>query len=316
MHSVPCSKPERPVEAQTTATVLMIRPARFGANPETAASNAFQRERASGGPEVLARARKEFDGLADELRAAGVEVIVIEDTAAPEKPDAVFPNNWVSFHAGGTVVLYPLLAPSRRGEVRLEVLDELERRGAFTRRRLVDLRHGEPGGFLEGTGSLVLDRAARVAYACLSPRTSPEMLARFGRELGYEVVAFRAFDARGTPIYHTNVMMSVGRRVAAVCLEAIRDPGERGAVAGRLEASGHELVPLSLAQVDEFAGNLLELRSRSGQALYVLSRRARRALRPEQVAVLERHGRLVAAELDTIETHGGGSARCMLAEVF
>jgi hypothetical protein len=295
----------------------MVRPARFGANPETAASNAFQRAPASGGPEILARARAEFDALVRVLRANGVEVVVVDDTVEPEKPDAVFPNNWVSFHAGGTVVLYPLLAPSRRREVRLDVLDELGRRGVFARRRLVDLRRrDEREGFLEGTGSLVLDRVARAAYACLSPRTSREMLARFERELGHAIIAFEAFDARGVAIYHTNVMMAVGTSVAVVCLDAIRDPADRREVRGRLEASGHELVPLALAQIDEFAGNLLELRSREGEALFVLSERARRALRRDQFDALQRHGRLVSAELDTIETHGGGSARCMIAEVF
>jgi len=317
MDRVSSRTPERATEPQTTSTVMMIRPAGFGANPETAASNAFQRASNSGSVEVLARARREFDALVAALRANGVEVVVVEDTLEPEKPDAVFPNNWVTFHAGGTAVLYPLLAPSRRREARLEVLEELERRGVFTRRRLVDLRQrDESDGFLEGTGSLVLDRVARVAYACLSPRTSPEMLARFGLELEYEVVAFRGFDARGVAIYHTNVMMAVGTAVAVACLEAIRGPAERRAVEESLEASGHELVPLTLAQIDEFAGNLLELRARSGEALFVLSARARRALRPDQVEVLERHGRLVSAELHTIETHGGGSARCMIAEVF
>ncbi len=317
MRRVSNPEPERTAETQTTSTVLMIRPARFGANPETAATNAFQRGRTLAEPEVLTRARREFDGLVAVLRVNGVEVFVVEDTLEPEKPDAVFPNNWVSFHAGGTAVLYPLLAPSRRREVRMEVLEELEQRGAFVRRHLVDLRQdGKTESFLEGTGSLVLDRVARVAYACLSPRTSREMLARFGLELGYEPVPFQAFDARGVAIYHTNVMMSVGSSVAVACLESIRDRAERMAVEQRLLANGHELVPITLAQADEFAGNLLELRALSGAPLFVLSERARRALRPDQVSVLERHGRIVSADLATIETHGGGSARCMLAEVF
>lgn len=317
MERVSNTTPERIAQPQTTSSVLMIRPARFGANPETAATNAFQQGRALCGPEVLTRARREFDGLVAALRTSGVEVSVIDDTAEPEKPDAVFPNNWVSFHADGTAVLYPLLAPSRRKEVRLEVLEELERRGAFVRRRTIDLRQGEEtGSFLEGTGSLVLDHVARVAYACLSPRTSCAMLARFERELEYEAIAFHAFDARGVAVYHTNVMMSVGSSVAVVCLESIRDGAERMAVGRRLEASGHELLPITLAQVDEFAGNLLELGSRSDGALFVLSQRARRALRPDQVGALELHGRIVSADLDTIETHGGGSARCMIAEVF
>lgn len=301
-------------ELQTTSCVLMIRPARFGANPETAATNAFQRGGA-GDAAVLARARLEFDGLVAALRAHEVEVVVVEDTPEPPKPDAVFPNNWVSFHEDGTVVLYPMLAPSRRVEVRPEVLVELERRFGG-RRRLLDLRAGSGADFLEGTGSLVLDRVSRVAYACLSPRTSRTLLARFCAELGYRAVAFHAADARGLPIYHTNVMMSVGTRFAVVCLESIGDSEERLAVVRELARSGHELVTITQAQLDEFAGNVLELRAPNGAALLVLSARARRAFRPEQLAVLERHARLVSFELSTIEEHGGGSARCMLAEVF
>ncbi len=302
-------------EVQTTATVLMVRPARFGANPETAATNAFQR----GGPGdagTLARARREFDGLAAVLRANGVEVRVVEDTLEPPKPDALFPNNWLSFHADGTVVLYPMLAPSRRAEVRPEILGELGRAGFPAPRRVLDLRAGAEADFLEGTGSLVLDRAARVAYACLSPRTARALVERFCAELEYRPVCFRAADARGLPIYHTNVMMSVGTRFAVVCLEALGDSEERLALVQSLAQSGHELVPIKLSQMDEFAGNVLELRARTGEALIVLSARARAALRPEQLAVLERHARLVSADLATIEEHGGGSARCMLAEVF
>jgi hypothetical protein len=302
---------------QSTARVLMIRPAAFGPNAETAATNVFQGRRAGSAAEVLAAARAEFQALVGALRAAGVEVFVVEDTPVPPKPDALFPNNWVSFHPGGRVVLYPLLAPSRRSEVRPEVLAELERRGAIGRARVLDLRaEAADGCFLEGTGSLVLDRIARVAYACLSPRTSRELLARFSRELDFEPVAFHAFDGRGTPIYHTNVMMSVGTEVAVVALESIQDRAERESVVARLAASGRELVPLTLAQVESFAGNLLELRAQSGEALFVLSARARTALRREQLAVLERHGRLVPVDVETIETCGGGSVRCMIAELF
>lgn len=305
-----------PTEPQTSSTVLMIRPARFGTNAETAATNAFQRDAVGDAATVLARARGEFDGLVVALRASGVDVLVVEDSPEPAKPDAVFPNNWISFHADGTVVLYPLLAPSRRAEVRPEVLGELERCGLGPPRRVLDLRTEAGAEFLEGTGSLVLDRAARVAYACLSPRTSARLLARFGTALGYRTRAFHATDARGVAIYHTNVMMSVGTRFALVCLDALGDAHERAELAAELVATGKELVPLTLDQLDEFAGNVLELRARSGEALLVLSARARRALRPDQLAILGRHARLVSADLTTIESHGGGSARCMLAEVF
>jgi hypothetical protein len=303
------------IEAQTSSRVLLVRPARFWANPETAATNAFQRPGVLASDELLARARREFDGLVATLRAHDVDVWVVEDTPVPAKPDAIFPNNWISFHADGTVVLYPLLAPSRRAEVRPELVDELVARGLPAPRRVLDLRAGAGAEVLEGTGSLVLDRVASVAYACLSPRTSPGLLGRFARELGYRVLAFHATDARGLPIYHTNVMMAVGTRCALACLEAIDDARERAEVEREL-ARTHEVVPLTRAQLDDFAGNALELRTRSGEPLWALSARARGALWPEQRAALERGARLVSAELGTIEHHGGGSARCMLAEVF
>jgi hypothetical protein len=293
----------------------MVRPAAFGANPETAATNAFQRGAVGSADELLARARGEFDALVAALRAHGVEVLVLEDSPMPPKPDAVFPNNWVSFHTDGRVVLYPMLVPSRRAEVHEGLLNELERLGVG-RRWLLDLRGEARGEALEGTGSLVLDRASRVAYACRSPRTSERLLARFCAEFGHDALAFDATDARGTPIYHTNVMMAVGETFAIVCAEAIRDAGERANVLERLRSSGHELVAITLAQMDEFAGNALALRSDRGQPLLVMSARARRALRSAQSSVLERHARLVTAELETIEACGGGSARCMLAEVF
>lgn len=303
-------------EPQTTDRVLMIRPAVFGANPETAATNAFQRGAEGSAAELLARARAEFDGLVAALRKHGVEVLVLEDSAEPPKPDAVFPNNWVTFHSDGRVVLYPMLVPSRRAEVRAGLLDELARLGLRGTRRLLDLRGEARGEALEGTGSLVLDRVQRVAYACRSPRTSERLLARFCAELGYEALAFDAVDARGTAIYHTNVMMALGEGFALLCAEAIPDAEERRRVVARLAASGHEVVAITLGQMEEFAGNALALRARGGERLLVLSARARRALRGEQVAALERHATLVTAELATIEACGGGSARCMIAEVF
>ena len=294
----------------------MIRPARFGANPETAASNAFQRARTRGGPELLERALSEFDGLVDALQANGVEVVVVDDTPEPEKPDAVFPNNWVPAPCRWDcrALSYARAEPARGGAPSTcsrSPSAAVCRGGAARSTCARRCRRG----FLEGHGGLVLDRASRAAYTRVSPRTS-ERDAREVRPRARPGRGLRAFDARGIALYHTNVMMSVGTAVAVVCLESIRDPGERERVRDRLAASGRELVALTLAQVDEFAGNLLELRSRSGEALFVLSTRARRALGPDQARVLERHGRLVSAGLDTIETHGGGSARCMIAEVF
>jgi hypothetical protein len=302
-------------EPQAASAVLMIRPAHFGSNPETAATNAFQRALPEGPAELLRRARVEFDALAGELRAHGVKVHVFDDTPEPVKLDALFPNNWVSFHAGGTAVLYPMQPESRRTEVRPELVERLatSRGGAG---RCLDLRAEAGGEFLEGTGSLVLDRLWRVAYACHSPRTSARLVKRFCERLGYEPHLFHARDARGVPAYHTNVVLALGTRFAIVCLEALSDARERAALAAELRASERELVPITLAQMDEFAANALELQGSAGTTLLVLSARARRALDPAQRAVLERHATLVSAELTTIETCGGGSARCMLAEVF
>jgi hypothetical protein len=305
-----------PSEPHTTSRVLLIRPAAFGANPETVATNAFQSASGSSAT-VQAAALAEFDALVQALGQHGVEVFVGEDTATPVKPDALFPNNWVSFHPGGKVVLYPLQAPNRRAEVRLDLLGRLEARGAIAPRTQIDLRPGaEHFGYLEGTGSLVLDRARRIAYACLSPRTSARKIAEFCAELAYTPELFHAADAAGRAIYHTNVMLSIGSAFALLCSESISDAAERARVEERLRATGHELVRLSLAQVGHFAGNVLELASKEGEPLIVLSERARAALMPAQLAVLERHGRLLSVDLDTIERHGGGSARCMIAELF
>lgn len=303
-------------EPHTTSRVLLIRPAAFGANPETATTNSFQSASGSSAA-VRAKALAEFDALVQVLGKNGVEVFVGEDTPAPEKPDAVFPNNWVSFHPGGKVVLYPMQAPSRRSEVRLDLLGRLEARGAITPRTQIDLRPGaEHFGYLEGTGSLVLDRARRIAYACLSPRTSARKIGEFCAELAYTPELFHATDAAGRPVYHTNVMLAVGTAFALLCSEALADERERARIEERLTTTGHELVRITRAQMGEFAGNVLELASKEGEPLIVLSARARRALAPAQLELLERHGRLVSVELDTIERHGGGSARCMIAELF
>jgi hypothetical protein len=294
---------------------MMIRPASFGFNEETAATNAFQ-ARGSSSIDAQARALAEFDELARVLERRGVRVIVFDDTPSPRKTDAIFPNNWVSFHGDGTVVLYPMMAHSRRSEVRADLLARLEQLGAFRAARTIDWSdRAASGRFLEGTGSLVLDRRARFAYACRSPRTDVELVRELCAELGYEPVPFGARDACGRAIYHTNVVMSVGTSFAVACLDAIGDAKERELVRRRLQATERELVAISLAQMSEFAGNLLELASRDGRALIVMSSRARRAFDATQLAALERHGEIVDSPLDTIEVLGGGSARCMLAEI-
>jgi len=301
-------------ERQCADAVLMIRPARFGANPETAASNRFQQGGA--GADAGLAARREFDGLVEQLRAAGVEVHVAEDTPDPPKPDACFPNNWVSFHADGTVVLYPMMAPSRRAERRPELMGQLRDAG-FRVARTVDLSGWEARGeFLEGTGSLVLDRCHRVAYACRSPRTAAAALADFAAKLGYRVVAFDARGPAGEPLYHTNVMMAVGEGFAVVCAEAIPDAAERAAVLRELRDSGHEPLMIGTAAMHGFAGNLLALRSQGGGQRIALSEAAWASLPPDARSALERHGRIVTAPIPVIERHGGGSVRCMIAEVF
>lgn len=311
-------------EPQSAPAVLMVRPARFGFNAQTAASNAFQHgiaaaPGAAGDNEVRNLALREFDALAEALARAGVGVIVADDTAEPVKPDAVFPNNWVSFHLDGTVVLYPMMAPNRRGERREEVLRRVRAGGGFRIARTVDLTHHEQQGkFLEGTGSMVLDRVNRVAYANLSPRTHLDVLGDFAQRLDYELVTFDACDGEGRAIYHANVLLAIGSGFAAVCGAAIGEPRHREAVYSKLRASGHELIELLPAQMRAFAGNLLELAPAGAagpERRIALSGTAWRSLDPAQRRTLERHGGIVCVEIPTIERYGGGGVRCMLAEI-
>jgi hypothetical protein len=305
-------------ERQTASAVLMVRPALFAGNAETAESNSFQTA-ALPGPDAAAAAaaaaQREFDALAAKLAAAGIRVHSFEGRSAALTPDEVFPNNWLSLHADGTAVLYPMMAESRRRERRLDLLESLQQRHGYRVARIVDLTDFETrGSFLEGTGSLVLDRVQRVAYACRSPRTHADALAEFGRELQYEIVAFDAADRAGRAIYHTNVLMSVGTAFAAICLDAVRDAATRARLRDRLEASGREVVALSFAQLHAFAGNLLALNA-GGRQIIALSTTALASLEERQRLALAAHGELVAADIATIERHGGGSVRCMLAEV-
>src|SRR5580692_3314689 len=256
-------------EPQSARAVLMVRPASFGFNQQTAASNAFQQPPASSeAAEAQELALAEFDGLAQALQRAGVEVLIAPDTPRPAKPDALFPNNWVSFHFDGTVALYPMLAPNRRAERRDDILEQVVRGGRFRISRTVDLTHREAEGkFLEGTGSLVLDRTNRVAYASLSPRTDLDVLGEFAQLLDYELVTFEGRDGAGQPVYHTNVIMAIGTRFAVVCGEAIAHPPHREAVFNKLQSAGHDLIDISLRQMQEFAGNLLELESAGGRVI-------------------------------------------------
>lgn len=301
-------------EAQTTSHVLMIRPMRFAGNVQTAASNRFQQLDATV-VDAQAVALSEFDALTQALRANGIDVHIVDDTPEPHTPDSIFPNNWVSFHADGTVVLYPMLAPNRRLERRLDIVEALDLHDGFRVLRTVDLTHREAEGkFLEGTGSLVLDRINRIAYACLSPRTDMDVLGEFAQRLDYDIVAFEAFGADGTPIYHTNVLMSVGARYAAICSASI-EPQRRAAVMETLAKSGREVIDLTMEQMNSFAGNMLELQSHSGAPVLAMSEAARTVLDSEQRAKLEVHAKIVSVPIPTIERLGGGSVRCMIAEV-
>jgi hypothetical protein len=306
----------QPAEAQCADAVLLMRPARFGANPETADSNRFQQPGAGAGDAAAAAALREFDALVARLAGDGVEVIVAHDTLEPAKPDACFPNNWVSFHGDGSVVLYPMMAPSRRAERRREPIMQVERAG-FRIARTIDLTGLESRGeFLEGTGSLVLDRPRRVAYACRSPRTTAGALAEFSAALGYRIVAFDALGPDGRPAYHTNVLMAIGERFALLCASAVPDAARRAAVVEELARTGREIIEIDIGEMNRFAGNLLALRARDGSPLIALSEAAWQALAADRRRRLERHGAIVATPIPTIERLGGGSVRCMIAEIF
>lgn len=298
---------------QSCRCLLMVRPEAFGFNPETAATNAYQVPSPGLDRDIAAAARREFDACVESLSAAGASPLVFPDLPGGASPDAVFPNNWVSFHGDGTAILYPLAAPGRRRERRPDLPAELARAHGFHLGRVIDLTGLEARGrYLEGTGSLVLDRCNHVAYAALSPRTDAAALAEFAARSGYRVVAF-ATRGPGGPVYHTNVVLGLGTGLA-VCGAGMIEPADRDRVLGELRAGDREVLVLGEAEVAAFAANLLEIEA-GGAPAFVLSRRALAALAPDQRRILERHGGLVPVSVDTIERVGGGGVRCMLAEV-
>ena len=299
--------------AQSTDSVLMIRPGRFYPNPETAADNAFQRTRHLGSDALTLMARKEFDAAVQTLRAAGVNVHVFEDTAEPEKPDAVFPNNWMSTHHDGRIALFPMYSNLRRRERRQDIVEGLRKHYRVT--EVIDYSAFEDEGCsLEGTGSLVFDHVNKIAYVSLSNRSNPKVIQRFADDFSYEPVIFTSIGPNGQSIYHTNVMMCIGTAFAMVGLEMIPDKAERQQLRSRLEKTGKEIVELSADQIANFAGNAIELQNKTGDKLLVLSSRAGGALTEDQRERLSRYARLVPLELPTIEL-GGGSARCMIATI-
>lgn len=281
----------------------MIRPSAFGFNPETAQSNAFQKNLDIEGAPKLAVS--EFDAFVETLRSQGVIVEVFQDRDSPAKPDAVFPNNWVSFHEGGKAIVYPMANPSRQSEVDFEIIRNLGYEVEL------DLRQIAAGKALEGTGSLVLDRRNKIAYACISPRTDEVLLSAFSTATGFEIVPFTAFS-EGKAIYHTNVVMAVGENTLVACVECITDPT---LLKKHAELTHKQLLEISPKQMAQFAGNLLQLRGSEG-LLWILSASAMNSLTEVQKAALSHDSKLVCSDLTTIETLGGGSARCMIAELF
>ena len=307
---------------QTTDRLLMVRPVRFAFNEETAGNNAFQQktENEAAAERIRKQAVQEFDDYRQLLESEGITVTVLTDTPEPFTPDSIFPNNCFSTHLETvdgkplrTLVLYPMYAENRRKE-RTKLMKVL---GTLPFDRVIDLTAAEADGkFLEGTGALVLDREHHTAYACLSPRADAELLKEWGKLLGYKIFAFHAADEAGTAVYHTNVVMHVGTRFAVVCLESVPDAGERAALVAQLQADGKEIVEISMAQMHQFAGNMLEVRGADGGKRLVMSATAKAALTPAQIALLESDVRIVSPVLTAIETAGGGSARCMIAELY
>lgn len=302
-------------QQQLTFCLVMVRPSNFGFNEQTASSNRFQKNEGEISDPVRELALAEFDEMVTCLQTNDLEVKVFDDRKEPLLPDAVFPNNWVSLHETGKLVLYPMMAPNRRLERRKDIVDDLVEQYGYS--EIIDLSCFENEGlFLEGTGSMLLDRTNLKVYACLSPRTHREVAMQFAAKLGYECFFWNAVDELGVPIYHTNVIMSLGEKVAIVCLEAIRDVKQREDLIQSLSASGKVILEISLQQVKSYAGNVLFVRSRKGESLVILSTTALASLTSEQISFLSNYSKMVQVNIPTIEKYGGGSARCMMAELF
>ena len=305
---------------QTTNSILMIRPVAFRMNEQTAVNNYYQKVLDNLLPATVnAKAQQEFDAFVEKLRAVGVNVIVVDDTLNPDTPDSIFPNNWISFHENADVVLYPMFAENRRKERREEVLDLLEEQD-FEIENIVDYTDAEEDGYyLEGTGSIVLDRTNAKAYCALSPRADEELFIEFCEDFDMHPVIFEAFqtvDGERKLIYHTNVMMCIGETFAVICSECIDDKKERKMVLDFLKADGKEIILITEKQVNNFAGNMLEVRGSNDKKYLVMSDSAHQSLTSKQIEQLEKHAQIISSSLDTIEACGGGSARCMMAEIF
>jgi hypothetical protein len=297
---------------QATSNLLMIRPVDFRFNQQTATNNKFQQE--SEDSEIQDKALKEFDAFVEKLRANSLNITVIDDTLQPETPDSIFPNNWISFHEDGTIILYPMFSKNRRLERRADILDKLKK--DFVVNKVLDLSaHEDHDKFLEGTGSLVLDRNEKIAYACRSIRTDDELVAEFCKQLGYTYVIFNSVDGQGFPIYHTNVMMCLADQYAVICLTSITDSKEKTNVIESLTKSGKEIIEITVDQMNHFAGNMLQVKTKKDDFLLIMSEQAFQSLSVAQIETIEKYNKIVTSPIYTIEKHGGGSARCMLAEI-
>lgn len=308
-------------QSQTTNSILMIRPVAFRMNEQTAVNNYYQKVLDGLSPmTVNAKAQQEFDDFVIKLRKVGVNVIVVDDTENPDTPDSIFPNNWISFHENGDVVLYPMFAENRRLERRDDILDILETNGFHINDEIMDYTVAEEDGFyLEGTGSIVLDRENSKAYCALSPRADEELFIEFCEDFEFSPVIFEAFQTVNNErklIYHTNVMMCIGDSFAVICADCIDDKKERKMVLDSLKADGKEIILITEDQMNNFAGNMLEVLGDNERRYLIMSQSAHQSLTKKQVAQLEEHITILSANLDTIEACGGGSARCMMAEIF
>jgi hypothetical protein len=300
---------------QTADKFLFIRPKSFSFNAQTAQSNFFQSANGESNGIILQEALFEFDSFISILRSMNVDALVFEDTATSEKPDAIFPNNWISMHEDGTVVLYPMQATNRRSERRTDIVDSLKKK--FLVNNIIDLSHFEnENKFLEGTGSIVFDHKNKIAYGCISPRTDEDLFQLLCERLNYEPILFHATDPDHNAIYHTNVLMSISDSFAVVCLDSIQDSNENLIVQQKLLDSAHSVIDISLEQMNDFAGNMLAVRNRKNEQLIILSETAYKSLTSTQIKMLEENGKLLPIQAKTIESVGGGSVRCMMAEVF
>jgi hypothetical protein len=303
---------------QTTPYILMVRPANFGFNPQTAESNAFQsRDQKHTEAEMREAAMVEFDRFVAALRTEGVQVIVANDAPDPIKPDAVFPNNWVSFHQEGYIVTYPMFAPVRRLERSEAIVQTVLDAGFEANDERRHLENYEANNlFLEGTGSIIFDHQHRLAYACISPRTDADLLEELCRFMGYRKVVFRSTDAHGQEVYHTNVMMALGETFVVICLDSVPDARERSLLVAAFAETDKEIIEITMDQMNQFAGNMLQVRNDKGETVLVMSQTAYQSLTDDQVATIQKHTKILYSDISTIETYGGGSARCMMAEVF